>query len=72
MAVLDFGNLTLHHIWDTTPLALKQLIDVLQNAVPVRVQAAHVINVPPFMGWIVNLVKTVMSKKLGDRVSKKR
>lgn len=67
--VFDFKNLRPAHMREITPMAIKQLYDIQEKSLPVRLQAIHHVNTPPFLEWLLNFVKAFAKKKIADRVS---
>lgn len=69
--IIDFNKATIRHMREYTPMVLKILGETLLTAVPVRLSGVHVINIAPIFEWIFNMLKTILPKKLADRVSTK-
>ena len=69
--IFDLKNVTIAHMREYTPIILKNLMDALLTAFPIRPQGVHAVNLPPYLEWIFNLIKSFVSKKLADRVSAK-
>lgn len=42
---------------------------MLETSLPIRLQAVHDVNLPPFVEWMINFGKTVVKAKIIDRVS---
>ncbi|XP_039315649.1 alpha-tocopherol transfer protein-like [Solenopsis invicta] len=56
---LSFG-----HVARISPLAAKKALYYVQEAMPVRLKEIHVINVPPAMELLMNIVKPFMKKEM--------
>lgn len=67
--LFDFQNLVSAHMREMTPTVIKQLYKIQENSIPIRLQGIHHVNVPSFLEWLLNFVKTFAKKKIADRVS---
>ncbi|XP_039302240.1 alpha-tocopherol transfer protein-like [Solenopsis invicta] len=60
---LSFG-----HVARISPLAAKKALYYVQEAMPVRLKEIHVINVPPAVELLMNIVKPFMKKEMIDMI----
>ena len=64
----DCKGSTLLHSRELTPVLVKEGLEMMRNALPIRVQNVHLLNVPPYMEFIFNFAKAVAKKKVSERV----
>lgn len=67
----DASGLSFGHIARTSPLGLKKYLYYIQEAAPIRLVEIHVINAPPAMELLMNMVKPFMKKEMIDMVNVK-
>lgn len=68
IVALDYKNTSLTHVRELTPTLVKQGLELFQNAMPVRLQAVYMLNVPPYLEYLLNLIKSIAPKKVMDKV----
>lgn len=68
VVVFDMDGLSLQQTWQFTPAFAKRIVDWLQDAVPLRVKAIHIINQPKIFNIVFALFKPFLNKKLGSRI----
>jgi len=61
-----FGHLAKH-----TPSIMKGIMDYLTTALPLRMAGMHIVNISPSAEKVVAIAKSLMKKKLANRVSRK-
>lgn len=66
--IVDCKAVTITNGRELTPVLVKQWIEMLQNALPIRMQAIHIINIPTFLEYICNFAKSLAKKKLAERM----
>ncbi|KAG5336585.1 TTPAL protein, partial [Acromyrmex charruanus] len=64
--ILDMKNMSLGHVARINPMTLKKFFYYLQDGLPVRLKAFHVINVSPVVDIIFNMSKPFIKKQLLD------
>ncbi|KAG5315731.1 TTPAL protein, partial [Acromyrmex insinuator] len=64
--ILDMKNMCLGHVARMNPITLKKFFYYLQDGLPVRLKAFHVMNVSPAVDIIFNTSKPFMKKQLLD------
>ncbi|GFY69697.1 alpha-tocopherol transfer protein-like [Trichonephila inaurata madagascariensis] len=67
-AIIDYSGFQYRSLFAYSPRLLHILVDTLQNTLPLRVKACHVINLPFVLSSVVNIVYSLISKKLKSRV----
>lgn len=67
--ITDADKLSFGHVARISPLAAKKALYYVQEAMPVRLKEIHVINVPPAMELLMNIVKPFMKKEMIDMVN---
>lgn len=67
--ISDLKNWKKEHFFQMTPSMMKKLTVYSEEAVPLRPQTSHLINVPVIFESVYNLVKPMMPQKQIDRVS---
>ncbi|GAB0090856.1 hypothetical protein DMENIID0001_056240 [Sergentomyia squamirostris] len=68
IGVLDLVNVTVAHLIQYTPLSMKKLSVICQDAVPLRLKGIHCINAPPGFDTVFNLFKMVLNEKNRNRL----
>jgi hypothetical protein len=66
--VYDLQHLTIAHILQCTPLTLKQMLLLFEKSLPVRLKAIHIINAPSAFMSIFNVIKSMLTEKVKQRV----
>ncbi|KAI4454627.1 alpha-tocopherol transfer protein-related [Holotrichia oblita] len=66
VAVFDMEGTSFAHLFRINPITSKRLLDYVQEALPVRLKAVHLINVNKFTAQFIQLMKPFMKKYLGD------
>ncbi|RXG54537.1 Alpha-tocopherol transfer protein-like [Armadillidium vulgare] len=66
--LIDFQGFTPNYVLQATPLILKKIFTVWQEAYPMRFKSTHYINTPSTFQVILNLVRTFMKEKLKQRL----
>lgn len=64
----EYTKFPLSYILQHTPSLLKKSILCVENAYPLRMKSVHCTNAPAAFEAIFNLAKSLMSKKLSERV----
>lgn len=60
----DATGLTFGHIFRIKPTLLSKLAYYVQEALPIRLKAVHIINTSPLMGIIFNMMKPFIRKEM--------
>lgn len=60
-------NLNLGHAKELTPVVVRNIAES-SKAFPFRIKYLYFVNVPPALKWTATMVKSVVNKKLADRV----
>ncbi len=47
--------------------SMKEMMDAVQNAIPVRLRKVYILNAPWFVRFLMAIVRPFMSKKLQDK-----
>jgi CRAL/TRIO domain len=66
---VDFKGLTGVHLIHLSPSFLKRMITFFTRSAPIRIKGIHVVNVAPGYVFICNIIKSLLSDKLKNRVS---
>lgn len=69
VVIFDMDGLTLQQTWQFTPPFAKRIVDLLQEAVPLRVKNLHIVNQPYVFNMVFALFKPFLGEKLKSRVS---
>ncbi|XP_070499190.1 alpha-tocopherol transfer protein-like isoform X2 [Chironomus tepperi] len=68
VVIFDMDGLSLHQAWQFTPPFAKRIVDWLQDSVPLRIKAIHVINQPKVFNMVFALFKPFLREKLRNRI----
>lgn len=66
--ILDMNGCVFGHIKKINLMACKKFITYIQDAIPVRLKAIHIINTLPFLDIILGMLKPLMKKELYDLI----
>lgn len=69
VVIFDMDGLSLQQTWQFTPPFAKRLVDLLQDAMPLRIKNLHIINQPYIFNMVFALFKPFLREKLKSRVS---
>ncbi|KAG4073049.1 hypothetical protein HA402_009468 [Bradysia odoriphaga] len=68
VVVFDMDGLSLQQTWQFTPQFAKRIVDWLQDAVPLRIKAIHIVNQPKIFQVVFALFKPFLREKLRNRI----
>uniref|UniRef100_A0A1A9X071 CRAL-TRIO domain-containing protein n=1 Tax=Glossina brevipalpis TaxID=37001 RepID=A0A1A9X071_9MUSC len=68
VVIFDMDGLSLQQTWQFTPAFAKRLIDWLQDSLPLRLKAIHIINQPKIFNVVFSLFKPFLREKLSSRI----
>ncbi|XP_018345716.1 PREDICTED: alpha-tocopherol transfer protein-like isoform X4 [Trachymyrmex septentrionalis] len=68
IVIFDMDGLTLQQTWQFTPPFAKRIVDLLQEAMPLRVKNIHIINQPYVFNMVFALFKPFLKEKLKNRI----
>ncbi|XP_047515366.1 alpha-tocopherol transfer protein-like [Pieris napi] len=66
--IVDLKNIGMAALSQWTPALAKKVVMSFEKALPVRMKSIHILNPPPGLETVLNLVKAFMSQKLKDRI----
>ncbi|GLV36761.1 uncharacterized protein CBL_02404 [Carabus blaptoides fortunei] len=66
--IADFSGTTFSHITKLLPATSLKCLQYLKNTFPNSIKSVHCINVPPFAQNFINLIKSILIKKLIERI----
>ncbi|KAG5336417.1 TTPAL protein, partial [Acromyrmex charruanus] len=64
--IFDVGKLSFGHVMKMNPLDIKKHVYYLQEALPIRLKAIHILNATPAMELCMNIAKAFMKNELID------
>lgn len=67
--IFDMDGLTLQQTWQFTPPFAKRIVDLFQDAMPVRIKNIHIVNQPYVFNMVFALFKPFLKEKLKTRVN---
>lgn len=68
ISLFDMKGLSFKHIMQFTPSYAKMILDWIQECVPIRVKAVHIINQPYIFNMLFAIFKPFMREKLRSRI----
>lgn len=68
VVIFDMDGLSLQQTWQFTPQFAKRIVDWLQDCVPMRVKAIHIVNQPKIFNVVFALFKPFLREKLRNRI----
>ncbi|XP_077990762.1 alpha-tocopherol transfer protein-like [Glandiceps talaboti] len=66
--IADYEGYTMKHFTKSKPSLMKKLMDIYENALPIRIKAMHFVNQPDIFEKLFNIMKTFLSEKLTKRL----
>ncbi|XP_012529320.1 alpha-tocopherol transfer protein-like [Monomorium pharaonis] len=66
--IFDESKLSFGHVTRVNPLSAKKHLYYIQEAAPLRLKGIHLINSPPAMEMLMNIIKPFMKKELIDLI----
>ncbi|XP_072936715.1 alpha-tocopherol transfer protein-like [Epargyreus clarus] len=66
--IMDLQGTKLSHYTQLTPLHMKKIVALNQDAAPTRVKSVHFINTPPFFETFFNIAKSFLNEKNRRRI----
>ncbi|KAI8432592.1 hypothetical protein MSG28_013579 [Choristoneura fumiferana] len=68
MAIIDLEGVTMGHFLQMTPLQMKKMTVVGQDATPFRMKGVHYLNTPPGFETVFNAMKALLNEKNKSRL----
>ncbi|XP_031628252.1 alpha-tocopherol transfer protein-like isoform X2 [Contarinia nasturtii] len=68
VVIFDMNGLSLQQTWQFTPAFAKRIVDWLQDSVPLRIKAIHIVNQPKIFQVVFALFKPFLREKLRNRI----
>eukprot|EP00099_Drosophila_melanogaster_P018813 NP_609967.1 uncharacterized protein Dmel_CG10237, isoform B [Drosophila melanogaster] len=68
VVIFDMDGLSLQQTWQFTPPFAKRIVDWLQDSVPLRIKAIHIVNQPKIFQVVFALFKPFLKEKLRSRI----
>ncbi|XP_055848993.1 alpha-tocopherol transfer protein-like isoform X2 [Episyrphus balteatus] len=68
IVIFDMDGLSMSQTWQFTPPFAKRIVDWLQDSVPLRVKAIHIVNQPKIFNLVFALFKPFFREKLRSRI----
>lgn len=67
-SIIDLEGVTMAHFLQMTPLTMKKMVIMGQDAVPFRMKGTHYLNTPPGFETIFNAMKGMLNEKNKNRL----
>jgi len=68
VVIFDMNGLSLQQVWQFTPAFARRIVEFLQEAVPLRLKALHVVNQPKIFNMVFAMFKPFLKEKLRNRI----
>lgn len=68
VVIFDMNGLSMQQVWQFTPAFAKRIVDWLQDSVPLRIKAIHIVNQPKIFNVVFALFKPFLREKLRNRI----
>ncbi|XP_011877614.1 PREDICTED: alpha-tocopherol transfer protein-like isoform X2 [Vollenhovia emeryi] len=68
VVIFDLDGLSLQQAWQFTPPFAKRIVDLLQEAMPLRIKNIHIVNQPYVFNMVFALFKPFLNEKLKNRI----
>lgn len=68
VVIFDMDGLSLQQAWQFTPPFAKRIVDLLQDAIALRIKAIHVVDQPKIFNMVFALFKPFLREKLRNRI----
>ncbi|XP_069698213.1 clavesin-1 isoform X2 [Periplaneta americana] len=68
VVIFDMDGLSLQQVWQFTPPFAKRIVDLLQDAIALRIKNIHVVNQPYIFNMVFALFKPFLRDKLRSRI----
>lgn len=68
IVIFDMDGLSMSQTWQFTPPFAKRIVDWLQDSVPLRIKAIHIVNQPKIFNLVFALFKPFLREKLRSRI----
>ncbi|KAL5279502.1 hypothetical protein ACFFRR_003862 [Megaselia abdita] len=68
IVIFDMEGLSMQQTWQFTPSFAKLIVDWLQDSIPLRVKAIHIVNQPKIFNLVFALFKPFFREKLRSRI----
>lgn len=59
ITIYDCRHIRIGHVKDYTPMAIKQLVEAKQHAIPMRLMAVHHLYAPTVLEWVLSTFRFV-------------
>lgn len=68
VVIFDMDGLYLQQVWQFTPSFARRIVDFLQESMPLRLKALHVVKQPKIFNMVFALFKPFLKEKLRNRI----
>lgn len=68
VVMFDLEGMSLQQAWQFTPPFAKRIVDLLQDAIALRIKAIHVVDQPKIFNMVFALFKPFLREKLRSRI----
>lgn len=68
VVMFDMDGLSMQQAWQFTPPFAKRIVDLLQDAIALRIKGVHVVNQPRIFNMVFALFKPFLREKLRSRI----